>query len=171
MSLELTEPLKKTVDTLSEKFSEQLIEVYQSSGDTFVRIEPDALVEVCTFLKNELGYIYLSDMIGTDRYTSDERFEVIYNLINLKDQCRIFIKVRCSEMSPTLDSVVSVWKNANWNEREVFDMFGITFNNHPDMRRIFMPEDFEYYPLRKEFPLLGIPGSIELPNTTPDKEN
>lgn len=171
MSLELTEPLQKTVDALSEKFSEQVIEVYQSTGDTFVRIEPDALVNVCTFLKNELGYIYLSDIIGTDRYTSDERFEVIYNLICLKDQCRIFIKVRCSEESPTLDSVVPVWQNANWNEREVFDMFGIKFNNHPDMRRIFMPEDFDYFPLRKEFPLLGIPGSIELPNTTPDKEN
>jgi NADH-quinone oxidoreductase subunit C len=69
-----------------------------------------------------------------------------------------------------MDSITDVWQSASWMEREVYDMFGVKFNNHPDFRRIFMPEDYNYYPLRKEFPLLGIPGSIELPNTTPDTE-
>ncbi len=170
MSLELSEPLQKVVDSLSEKFSDQLIEVYQSSGDTFVRIESSALIEVCTFLKNECGFIYLSDIIGTDRYTSDERFEVIYNLLSFKEQARIFLKVWCDEENPELESVTKIWPGANWNEREVFDMYGVRFKNHPDFRRIFLPEDFDYFPLRKEFPLLGIPGSIELPNTTPDTD-
>ena len=170
MSLELSKPLQDTVDALTENFSDKVIEVYQSSGDTFVRIEADALVKICAFLKEKQNFVYLTDIAGTDRYTSDERFEVIYNIISLKDQVRIFIKVRCDEESPELDSVSSVWKGANWIEREVYDMFGVRFNNHPDLRRIFLPEDFDYFPLRKEFPLLGIQGSIELPNTTPDTE-
>ncbi|REL33681.1 NADH-quinone oxidoreductase subunit C [Rhodohalobacter sp. SW132] len=170
MSLELSESLQKTVDALTEAFPEKLIEVYQSSGDTFARIEKDALLEVCRFLKEEQHFIYLSDLFGTDRYTSDERFEVIYNLISMKNQTRLFVKVRCEEENPTVDSVSPIWPAANWNEREVYDMFGIRFNNHPDHRRIFLPEDFEYFPLRKEFPLLGIQGSIDLPQTNPDTE-
>jgi len=170
MSLQLSEPLQKTVDSLSENFSESLIEVYQSSGDTFLRIEADSLLEVTKHLKEKLHYVYLSDIFGIDRYTSEERFEVVYNLLSLKNRTRIFLKVRCEEEKPELESVVPVWKSAGWNEREVYDMFGIHFKNHPDLRRIFLPEDFQYYPLRKEFPLLGIPGSIELPSTTPESE-
>lgn len=170
MSLELSESLKITIDALEENFSDQLIEVYQSSGDTFVRIKAEALVDVCNFLKEKRHFVYLADIIGTDRYTSNERFEVIYNLLNLKEKSRLFLKVWCDEQNPVLDSVISVWPRANWNEREVYDMFGIKFNNHPDLRRIFLPEDFKYFPLRKEFPLLGIPGSIDLPNSTPDTD-
>lgn len=170
MALELSESLQKTINSLSETFPDKLIEVYQSSGDTFARIEYDALIQVCTFLKDKQHFVYLSDIIGTDRYTSDERFEVIYNLLSLKNKTRLFLKVRCDEESPKLDSVSSIWPGANWMEREVYDMFGIRFNGHPDHRRIFMPEDFEYFPLRKEFPLLGIQGSIELPSTNPDTE-
>lgn len=170
MSLNLSESIQKTVDSLSQNFSESLIEVYQSSGDTFIRIEAESLLDVARHLKEELNYIYLSDIFGIDRYTSEERFEVVYNLLSLKDRARVFLKVRCEEEKPELESVVPVWKSAGWNEREVYDMFGIHFNNHPDLRRVYMPEDFEYYPLRKEFPLLGIPGSIELPSTTPESE-
>ena len=170
MSLELSESLQKAIDALSEKYSDQLIEVYQSSGDTFARIEAKSLVEVCTFLKNEMNFIYLSDIIGTDRYTSGERFEVIYNLVSFRDGTRLFVKVRCEEENPELETVTNIWGAANWFEREVYDMFGIQFKKHPDFRRMYMPEDFQYFPLRKEFPLLGIPGSIELPNTTPETE-
>ncbi len=170
MSLKLSEPLQKTVDSLSENFADQLIDVYQSSGDTFIRIESDALIDVCSHLKEELHYVYLSDIFGIDRYTSEERFEVVYNLLSLRTTARLFLKVRCEEESPELESVSKIWPAANWFEREVYDMFGVTFHNHPDFRRIYMPEDFKYFPLRKEFPLLGIPGSIELPSTTPDRD-
>lgn len=170
MSLELTDFLKQTIDQLTEKFTDSIIEVYQSSGDTFVRIEAESILEISQFLKNDLGYIYLSDLFGTDRYTSEERFEVIYNLISFKNGIRLFVKIRCEEENPEVNSVTKIWPSASWHEREVYDMFGIRFKGHPDFRRIFLPEDFQYYPLRKEFPLLGIPGSIELPNTTPDTE-
>lgn len=170
MSLELNETLQATVDGLTEHFSDKLIEVYQSSGSTFARVEADAIVEVCKYLKEKQHFIFLCDVFGNDRYTTDERFEVVYNMMNLRTQTRLFVKVRVEEENPTVDSVTSIWKAAGWNEREVYDMFGVHFNNHPDLRRIYMPEDFEYFPLRKEFPLLGIPGSLELPNTTPDSE-
>lgn len=170
MSLELNDTLQTLVDGLTENFSDKLIEVYQSSGDTFIRVEADSILEISKYLKEKQHFVFLCDVFGNDRYTSDERFEVVYNLMNLRTQTRVFIKVRVEEENPTLESVSSVWKAAGWNEREVYDMFGVRFENHPDLRRIFMPEDFEYFPMRKEFPLLGIPGSIELPNTTPDTE-
>ncbi len=170
MSLQLSESLQKTVDALTENFSDKVIEVYQSTGDTFIRVEADAIVEISTYLRDKLHYVYLSDIFGIDRYTSEERFEVVYNLLSLKTGTRVFVKVRCEEEGPVVDSVTSVWPAAGWNEREVYDMFGVFFNNHPDLRRIYMPEDFQYFPLRKEFPLLGIPGSIELPSTTPDND-
>lgn len=170
MALELSDKHRKVIDKLSDEFSDTLIEVYQSSGDTFVRVEAEAIVEICSFLKNKCHFIYLGDVFGADRFTSQERFEVIYNLISLKDQIRLFVKVYLEENEPVIDTVTGVWRSANWFEREVYDMFGIQFTGHPDMRRIYMPQDYEYFPLRKEFPLLGIPGSIELPNTTPDTE-
>ncbi|WP_069130977.1 NADH-quinone oxidoreductase subunit C [Rhodohalobacter halophilus] len=170
MSLELSESLQKTVDALTESFSKKILDVYQSSGRTFVLVDLNSIIEISTFLKENQHFTYLADVFGIDRYTSDDRFEVVYNLISLKNGDRLFVKVRCEEENPEVDSVTSVWQSAGWNEREVYDMFGIKFNNHPDLRRIFMPEDFEYFPLRKEFPLLGIPGSIDLPNSTPDTE-
>jgi NADH-quinone oxidoreductase subunit C len=170
MDIELTEQLQKIVDGLTGNFSDKVINVYQSSGDTFVHVEPDAIVEISRYLKEDHHFIYLSDIFGSDRFTAEQRFEVFYNLVSLRDRQRLFVKVWLEEEDPAIDTVTGVWKSANWFEREVYDMFGVRFNNHPDMRRIYMPEDFKYYPLRKEFPLLGIPGSIELPSTTPDIE-
>lgn len=170
MDLELSDALQTVVDGLTSDFPEAVIEVYQSSGDTFVRVEPQRLIEVIKALKNDYHFIYLTDILGADRFTSEERFEVIYNLISLRDRERLFLKVWLDEEEPVVESLTSIWKSANWHEREVYDMFGVTFTGHPDMRRIYMPEDFDYHPLRKEFPLLGIPGSIELPSSTPDPE-
>lgn len=170
MELQLSPSLKETAEALKDAFGDRILDIYTSSGDTFIRIEPDALSEVAGYLKTERGFIYLSEVTGADRFTSGERFEVIYNLFSFRDQSRLFLKVWLEEEDPTVDSVTGIWKAADWHEREVFDMYGIRFRNHPDLRRIYMPEDFQYYPLRKEFPLLGIPGSIELPSTTPEHE-
>lgn len=170
MSLDLNEIEQGVVDGLSEDYADDLIEVYQSCEHAYIRVESENIVEICKYLKEQHHFIFLCDMIGTDRYTSDERFEVLYNMMNLRTQDRIFIKIRVEEENPVVQSVTSVWKAAGWYEREVYDMYGVRFEGHPDFRRIFMPEDFEYFPLRKEFPLLGIPGSIALPDTTPDTE-
>lgn len=170
MELTLNNIEQTVVDGVSEKFPEDLHDVYQSCEHTYLRVEADHILTILSYIKEEHHFIYLTDIVGTDRYTSDQRFEVIYNLMNLRTQDRIFVKIRLPEKNPTVSSLTSVWTSAGWMEREVFDMYGIRFDDHPDHRRIFMPEDFEYFPLRKEFPLLGIPGSIELPNTTPDTE-
>ncbi len=170
MDLELSDKLQDVVDGLSEQFSDSFIEVYQSTGDTFIRVEADVIVDVCKYLKNEQHFIYLTDLFGIDRFTSEERFEIAYDLISLRDRERLFVKVRLPEENPVLASVADIWKAASWMEREAYDMFGVTFTDHPDFRRMFMPEDYDYFPMRKEFPLLGIPGSIELPSTTPDTE-
>ena len=170
MELELSDTLQDVVDGLSENFSDDFIEVYQSSGDTFIRVEADAIVDICRYLKNEKHFIYLTDLFGVDRFTSEERFEIVYNIVSLRDRERLYVKVRLPEEEPVMASITDVWKSASWMEREAYDMFGVRFTDHPDFRRMYMPEDFDYFPLRKEFPLLGIPGSIELPNTTPDTE-
>jgi NADH-quinone oxidoreductase subunit C len=162
--------VQEVVDNLTEKFADNVLEVTDYQGDTLVRVDKDSIHNVCSYLKEQHRFIYLVDLFGTDRFTSDNRFEVIYNLVSLKHQIRIFIKIRIPEENPHVVTVTDIWTGANWNERETFDMFGIIFDGHPDLRRIFMPEDFKYYPLRKEFPLLGIPGSLELPGTTPNTE-
>jgi NADH-quinone oxidoreductase subunit C len=170
MDLELSNTLQDAVDGLTEEFSDAVINVYQSTGDTFVHVGADSIVDICNYLKNKKHFIYLTDLFGIDRFTSEERFEVVYHMISLRDRERLFLKVRLPEENPVIDSVTDVWRSANWMEREVYDMFGIEFRNHSDFRRMYMPEDYDYHPLRKEFPLLGVPGSIELPNTTPDTE-
>lgn len=169
MEKTLPEHLKHTLDELQEAFGEKVLQIHHPSGDLHVRVHFDALLPIAEWLHGK-GYIYITDVIGTDRYETDDRFEVLYNLLSLRDQQRLFLVVRLPEENPTVASVTPVWPAANWYEREVYDMFGIRFDGHPDLRRMYMPEDYAYYPLRKEFPLLGIPGSIDLPGTTPESE-
>jgi NADH-quinone oxidoreductase subunit C len=121
------------------------------------------LLDICKLLKNDFDFDLLVDIVGVDRFTENDRFEVIYNLWSDVHKSRIFIKVKLDSNKPHVESVSSIWSTANWQEREVYDMFGIIFLNHPDLRRIYMMDNFEYYPLRKDFPLTGIPGSVELP--------
>ncbi len=146
----------------------QHVEVY--AGEYTVFIARERIVDACRFLRTEQGFTYFADAGGIDRFTEEERFEVFYNLVNIQDRKRIRLKVRVDEDDPTVPSVTGVYRAANWNEREVYDMLGIRFEGHPDLRRMYMPEDFEYHPQRKEFPLLGIPGSLPLPPRVPEGE-
>lgn len=156
------------VDALKGAFGEDVKDVFEYANEQTVLVSKDRIVEVCRFLKAEQGFTYLSDLGGVDRFTEDDRFEVFYNLVNITGHKRIRIKVRIDEDDLSVPSITAVHRSANWNEREAYDMFGIRFEGHPDLRRMYMPEDFEYYPLRKEFPLLGIPGSLPLPPQTPE---
>ena len=127
-------------------------------------IPKDRIVEVARALKEKYGFLQIIDVIGVDRNERKERFEVTYNLRNHKTFERVFIKVRCDERNPHVPSLSSVWTGCNWMEREAYDMYGIHFDGHPDLRRMYLPDEFKYWPLRKDFPLMGIPGSIPLPN-------
>ncbi len=142
----------------------------QYAGEDTVYVHPERIVDVCRYLRDFHGFIYLSDLGGIDRFTDADRFEVFYNILSFEAGKRLRLKVRVDEDDLHVPSVTPIYRAAGWNEREAYDMFGIRFDGHPDMRRMYMPEDFEYHPLRKEFPLLGVPGSLPLPPQTPEGE-
>lgn len=153
------------LDRLKARFGVTILESKEFRGELTVVVPREKIVEVCRFLKtdSDLSYDFLSDLCGIDMYTPEKRFGVIYNLLSLRNRHRFRIKTFLEEEDPKLPSVTSVWGGANCHERETYDMFGIVFEGHPDLRRMYMPEEFEYYPLRKDFPLMGIPGSLPLP--------
>ncbi len=160
----------EVVEALRDEFGEAIGQVSLYAGEDTVYVEKEQIRAVCRFLKEEQGFRYLSDLGGVDRFTEEDRYEVFYNIVALERGMRLRLKVCVDEDDLTVPSVVEVYRAANWNERECYDMLGITFEGHPDMRRMYMPEDFEYYPLRKEFPLLGVPGSLPLPPQVPEGE-
>ncbi len=165
-----TTHLPDVVEALTAQFGDAIEPLPEYAGETTLMVPKDRIVEVARFLFDAHGFTYLSDIGGIDRFTEEDRYEVFYNVIALQSRKRLRLKVRVDEEDATVPTVTSVWRAADWQEREVFDMFGLHFDGHEDLRRIYMPEDFAYFPLRKEFPLLGIPGSLPLPGQTPDAD-
>lgn len=160
----------EVVEALQEQFGEAVREVDLYANEHTVLLDKEVIVEAARFLKEQEEFNFLPDLGGVDRFTDEERYEVFYNMVSIPRNKRLRLKVRVDEDDMTVPSLTSVYRSANWNERECYDMFGITFEDHPDMRRMYMPEDFEYHPLRKEFPPLGIPGSLPLPAGEKDGE-
>ncbi len=171
---------------LRTAFGDSIVAVIELNGQVLFEIKRDKIVDVCRYLKENLAFNYLSDLCGVDMLEfedassrkaylaaehqarpqpvpNEERFQVVYQLTSFQNKERLRLKVKVDGADPTCPSIASVFAAANWYEREAFDMFGIVFEGHPDMRRIYMPEEYEYYPLRKDFPLMGVPGSIPLP--------
>ena len=118
-------------------------------------IAPPKIASVCGFLKYDQNFVRLSSVTAVDRYPAEPRFELVYHLHSVDRNERIRLKCRVRGEDPVIESVTSVWRSANWYEREVFDLFGIHFLNHPDLRRIMMPDDWEGFPLRKDYPIAG----------------
>ena len=145
------------VDRLKEKFGTELVDIYEFRGRVSVTVRPDKITDICRYLHDDpdLYMDYLADLCGVDYPDRKYRFEVVYNLFSIKHRHRIRIKALLQEKDPNVDSVVPIWAGANWHEREACDMYGIVFNGHPDLRRILMPDDWEGYPLRKDYPLKG----------------
>ncbi|CAN5507449.1 NADH-quinone oxidoreductase subunit C [soil metagenome] len=158
-----TTHLPEELGALKAKFPDAYLSDYEYAGEHTVMVEKGAIVEVCRFLKDERGFDKMADLGGIDRFTEGDRFEVMYNVVSIRGRKRLRLKVRVDESDMEVPTITDVYLAANWHERETWDMFGIRFAGHPDLRRMFMPEDFEYHPLRKEFPTLGIPGSLPLP--------
>ena len=120
-----------------------------------LEIAPAKIASVCGFLKYDQQFIRLSSVTAVDRYPAAPRFEVVYHLHSIERNERLRLKCRLEGDEPEIESVTSVWRSANWYEREVFDLFGIRFRNHPDLRRIMMPDGWEGHPLRKDYPVTG----------------
>jgi NADH-quinone oxidoreductase subunit C len=132
----------------------------RTSGQMFVQVPPQRLVEVCRFLRDDPAcrMEMLIDVTCVDYLNypdADDRFGVTYSLLSLTHNHRLWLKVFVNDPNPEVPSVTSVWKGANWTEREVFDLFGIRFSGHPDLRRIVCPDDFQDHALRKDYPLTG----------------
>ena len=145
---------KPILTKLKERFPDSILEVAESRGELTIVIKKEDNVPICTFLRDEPEFSldFLSDLCGVDYLGRKPRFEVVYHLYSINKNHRLRLKVKVDE-DESVPSVTSIWSTANWHEREVFDMFGIEFDGHPDLRRILMPEDWVGYPLRKDFPL------------------
>jgi NADH-quinone oxidoreductase subunit C len=118
-------------------------------------IAPERIVEACLFLKEQDQYNRLAAVTCVDRYPMEPRFEVIYHLHSIPRNERLRLKCGVGGERPEIESVYPVWRSADWYEREVFDLFGVTFHNHPNLRRILMPDDWQGHPLRKDYPVHG----------------
>lgn len=148
--------LHPSIAKLKENYPNSLLEVLTFRGEITVRIPKQYLYEICRFLHSnpELQYHMLTDLCGVDLFPNIPRFEVVYLLYSFKLNHRLRLKVNVRE-GESVPSVESIWKAANWLEREVYDLFGITFENHPDLRRILLWDGYEGHPLRKDFPVEG----------------
>lgn len=155
------------LDKLKTHFGESLIEAGEFRDELTLVVPKDRIADICRFLKEDpdLKFDLLADVCGIDMNTPEKRFGVIYNLFSLTNKYRLRLKVFTEEDDLKVPTVTGIWGTANWHERETYDMFGIVFVGHPDLRRVYMPEEFEHHPLRKDFPLMGIPGSLPLPKS------
>jgi NADH-quinone oxidoreductase subunit C len=150
------EPLE-IADKIKSQFAQAVEDIVLYQGQVSVIVKDESIFDICTYLKHEqdLYFDYLADLCGCDYSDREQRFEVVYNLRSLKYNYLVRLKVRLSEESPSVQSVSALWASALWFEREAHDMFGIYFTNHPDLRRLLMPGDWEGHPLRKDYPLKG----------------
>lgn len=148
--------LNELISIMQQKFSSKIIESSHAFGDLVVTVDKESLLEIIAFLKDDSGYLFrqLTDVTAIDYPNKENRFTVVYQLLSLSFNLRLRLKIEIPE-NYIVDSLFNSYSNADWLEREVFDMFGIYFKNHPDLRRLLTDFGFEGYPLRKDFPLSG----------------
>ncbi len=147
-----------TVETVREKFPQAVLETTDFRDEQTIVLKPESLVAVCAYLQKRLQYNFLSTITAVDWLERVPRYDVVYQLLSLPNQSVLRLKIRVGEKGeehPSVPTVTSIWPAANWYEREVYDLFGITFTGHPDLRRILMPMDWTTHPLRKDYPLSG----------------
>jgi NADH-quinone oxidoreductase subunit C len=143
---------------LRARFGDLLSEPAEFRGEISLTLaEAGRIVEVCTCARQELGFDYLVDISSVDNYGDDPRWMVVYELCGIGHGHYLRLKTNVSEQMSELPTVTGVWRTADWHEREIYDMMGIRFRGHPDLRRILMWEGYPYFPLRKDFPLAGKP--------------
>ena len=148
--------LLEIVENLKGENASWVADVKDSLGEITVTVPREAINAVCGFLKGSHGFNLLADLCGSDRGPEDDpRFEVNYHLFSTTHHQRLRLKVLLSEDDPHVDTVSDIWKSANWHERGAYDLVGVIFDNHPDLRRILLPSDFDGHALRKDYPLRG----------------
>jgi NADH-quinone oxidoreductase subunit C len=153
---------QESVDALSESFGERIRDKTEFRGETSCMITAKDLREIAKFCREELLFDYLIDVTSIDHFGDEPRFEIVYHLYSMPRAIHLRLKLKVPEEAGAVDTVSDIWPTANWHEREIYDMMGIKFNGHPDLRRILMWDGYPFYPLRKDFPLEGL--SSEMPD-------
>ncbi|HSI88339.1 MAG TPA: NADH-quinone oxidoreductase subunit C [Pyrinomonadaceae bacterium] len=152
----MTEELLNTVEAVKSENADWVSGIVDALGEVTITVPAGSIVEVCSFLRDSHGYDMLADLCGADRGPEeDPRFEINYHLFSTGHYRRLRLKVLLPEDEPVVPTVTVLWKTADWHERETYDMFGVTFEGHPDLRRILLPSDFDGHALRKDYPLRG----------------
>ena len=145
-------------ESVRERFPELVFEAVDGIDMGVLIIEPDALIEVMTSLRDDHGFSMLTDIAGVDWLPREPRYDVNYHLMSLRPYSRLRVKVQLPDVEePTVPSVTGVWAGADWAEREVYDFFGVIFSGHPNLTRILMPDEWVGFPLRKDYPVGGVP--------------
>ncbi|HEY2714525.1 MAG TPA: NADH-quinone oxidoreductase subunit C [Chthoniobacterales bacterium] len=150
----------EVLESLGSLFGTRIKGRTEFRGETTIVIERCDLREVANFCRDDLSFDYLLDITSVDNFGNEPRFEVVYELYSMSLGVHLRLKLSLSEDDPTVDTISDIWPTANWHEREIWDMMGLRFNGHPDLRRILMWEGYPYFPLRKEFPLAGQPSEM-----------
>jgi NADH-quinone oxidoreductase subunit C len=151
---------QEVLDSLSKAFGEKIRRKTEFRGETVYTIAASDLREVAKFCRNELSFDYLIDITSIDNFGEEPRFEIVYELYSIALGTHLRLKLKVPEEAGVADTISDIWPTANWHEREIYDMMGIKFNGHPDLRRILMWEGYPYFPLRKDFPLQGLPSEM-----------
>ncbi|MDQ2824902.1 MAG: NADH-quinone oxidoreductase subunit C [Verrucomicrobiota bacterium] len=146
--------------SLSKLFGSKIRDKTEFRGETTYTIQPADLREVAKFCRDDLSFDYLIDITSIDNFGEEPRFEIVYELYSMTLAVHLRLKLCVSEQPGTVDTISDIWPTANWHEREIYDMMGIKFNGHPDLRRILMWDGYPFFPLRKEFPLEGLPSDM-----------
>ncbi len=151
---------QELLSSLSKLFGSKILNQTEFRGETTFTISPDDLREVAKFCRDDLSFDYLIDITSIDNFGEEPRFEIVYELYSMTLAVHLRLKLSVSEEIGAVDTVCDIWPTANWHEREVYDMMGLKFIGHPDLRRILMWDGYPYFPLRKEFPLEGLPSEM-----------
>ncbi|MGB8167053.1 MAG: NADH-quinone oxidoreductase subunit C [Chthoniobacteraceae bacterium] len=145
--------LKSAVAAIEGKFT--VLKKTEFRGETSLHVERPAIKDLARFCRDELGFAYLVDLSGVDHFGDEPRFEVVYELYRFEPGESLRLKISVSEDDLEVPTVTDIWPTADWHEREAYDMYGLKFTGHPDLRRILMWEGYPFFPLRKDFPLAG----------------
>jgi NADH-quinone oxidoreductase subunit C len=151
---------KEVVGSFERSFGERIQNTTEFRGETTFTIPASDLRNIAKFCRDELSFDYLIDITSIDNFGEEPRFEIVYHLYSMANGAHLRLKLKVEEEANTVDTVSDIWPTANWHEREAYDMMGIKFAGHPDLRRILMWEGYPYFPLRKDFPLEGLPSEM-----------
>ena len=151
---------QEAIESLNKSFEGKLQNTTEFRGETTCTIQESAVRDIAKSCRDDFSFDYLLDITSIDNFGEEPRFEIVYHLYSMPYGAHLRLRLKVSEEVGALDTVSDIWPTADWHEREIYDMMGIKFNGHPDLRRILMWDGYPFFPLRKDFPLAGLPSDM-----------